>query len=137
VRLLFDTNVLIAAFVARGACSELFEHCVRNHALITSPALLAELDTTLRRKFGATVRAARAVPALLKRRVDLIDPRSLDCPVCRDPDDDKVLGAALAGRCNCIVTGDKDPLVLKSFEGIPIVTPMMHWKVEAALPDDD
>jgi putative PIN family toxin of toxin-antitoxin system len=137
VRLLLDTNVLIAAFVARGACSELFEHCVRSHALITSPALLAELDTTLRRKFGATVRDAHAVMALLKRRVDLIEPRPLDRPVCRDPDDDKVLAVALSGRCDCIVTGDKDLLVLESFEGIPIVTPMVFWKVEAAFPDND
>lgn len=137
MRVLLDTNVLIAAFVARGACSELFEHCVRNHALVISPALLAELDTTLRRKFGATVRDAHAVVALLRRRVDLIDPRPLDRPVCRDPDDDQVLAAAVSGRCDCIVTGDKDLLVLESFDGIPIVTPMMFWKVEAAFPDND
>ncbi|MGE5713854.1 MAG: putative toxin-antitoxin system toxin component, PIN family [Betaproteobacteria bacterium] len=137
MRLLLDTNVLIAAFVARGACSELFEHCARSHALVTSTALLAELETTLRRKFGATVRDAHAVVALLQRKVDLIDPRPLDRPVCRDPDDDKVLAAALSGRCNCIITGDKDLLVLESFKGIPIVTPMMFWKVEAAAPGDD
>lgn len=136
MRVLLDTNVLIAAFVARGACSELFEHCVRNHALVTSSALLAELDTTLRRKFGASVRDAQAVVALLRRRVDLIDPRPLDRPVCRDPDDDKVLAAALSGHCDCIVTGDKDLLVLERFEGIPIVNPMTFWKVEAAFPDD-
>lgn len=136
MRLLFDTNVLIAAFVARGACSELFEHCSRNHTLIASPALLAELEGTLRRKFGATVRDAEAVVTLLKSRLSLIDPPPLDRPVCRDPDDDMVLAAARAGRCDCIVTGDKDLLILDYFEGIPIVTPMMFWKVEAAFPDE-
>jgi putative PIN family toxin of toxin-antitoxin system len=137
MRVLLDTNVLIAAFVARGACSELFEHCARSHTLVTSAALLAELDTALRRKFGATVRDAHAVVALLRRRADLIDPRPLGRPVCRDPDDDAVLAAALSGRCDCIVTGDKDLLVLESFEGIPIVTPMVFWKVEAGFPVDD
>jgi predicted nucleic acid-binding protein len=29
MRLVLDANVLIAAFVARGVCAELLEHCVR------------------------------------------------------------------------------------------------------------
>jgi uncharacterized protein len=130
MRVLLDTNVLIAAFVARGACTELFEHCARNHTLVTSPALLAELDVTLHRKFGASVRDANAVVTLLRGRFERIDPRPLDEPVCRDPDDDQVLAAALSGRCDCIVTGDKDLLVLGSFSGIPIVKPMDFWKIE-------
>lgn len=130
MRVLLDTNVLIAAFVARGACTELFEHCARNHTLVTWPALLAELDVTLRRNFGASVRDASAVVALLRPRFESVDPRPLDEPVCRDPDDDQVLAAALGGRCDCIVTGDRDLLVLGSFSGIPIVKPMDFWKIE-------
>jgi putative PIN family toxin of toxin-antitoxin system len=130
MRVLLDTNVLIAAFVARGACTELFEHCARNHTLVTSPTLLAELDVTLRRKFGASVRDANEVVALLRGRFESVDPRPLDEPVCRDPDDDHVLAAAVDGRCDCIVTGDKDLLVLGSFSGIPIIKPMDFWKIE-------
>jgi predicted nucleic acid-binding protein len=36
VRLVLDTNVLIAAIVARGACHELLEHCARQHRVVTS-----------------------------------------------------------------------------------------------------
>ena len=137
MRVLLDTNALIAAFVARGTCSEAFEHCARSHTLITSPALLAELDSTLHRKFGASIRDARAAVALLRRRAEQADPRPLDRPVCRDPDDDRLPAAAVCGDCDCVVTGDKDLLVLESFQGIPSVTPMAFWKVEAAFPDDD
>jgi putative PIN family toxin of toxin-antitoxin system len=137
MRVLLDTNVLIAALVARGACSELFEHCARFHTLVTSPALLAELDVTLHRKFGATIRDAHAVVALLRRRAQQIETRPLEHPVCRDPDDDQVLAAALSGGCDCVVTGDKDLLVLESFHGIPIVTPMAFWKLEAAFRERD
>jgi predicted nucleic acid-binding protein len=35
--------------------------------------------------------------------------------VCRDPDDDVVLGTAVAGRCDAIVTGDKDLLDLTGY----------------------
>lgn len=43
--------------------------------------------------------------------------------VCRDPDDNKLLEMAVAGRADCLVTGDRDLLVLDPFEGIPILTP--------------
>jgi uncharacterized protein len=42
VRILLDTNVLIAAFVSRGACSALLEHCSEVHDLVTSVGLLEE-----------------------------------------------------------------------------------------------
>jgi predicted nucleic acid-binding protein len=43
--------------------------------------------------------------------------------VCRDSDDIKVLGLAIAANADYIVTGDKDLLVLESFQGIPILNP--------------
>jgi predicted nucleic acid-binding protein len=43
--------------------------------------------------------------------------------VSRDPKDDKFLEAAVNGRADVIVTGDKDLLDLDPFRGIAIVTP--------------
>lgn len=40
---------------------------------------------------------------------------------CRDPKDDKYLELAVTVQANCIVTGDKDLLVLNPFRGIPIL----------------
>ena len=42
---------------------------------------------------------------------------------CRDPKDNKFLELAVAGNADCIVTGDKDLLVLNSFRNIQIITP--------------
>ncbi len=43
--------------------------------------------------------------------------------MCRDADDDAILATAVAARADLLVTGDKDLLVLGSYNGIPIVTP--------------
>jgi uncharacterized protein len=42
---------------------------------------------------------------------------------CRDPKDDKFLELAKTASADCIITHDKDLLVLNPFEGIPIFTP--------------
>jgi putative PIN family toxin of toxin-antitoxin system len=42
---------------------------------------------------------------------------------CRDPMDNMILELAVSGRADCVVTGDKDLLVLDPFQGIRIVTP--------------
>ncbi len=53
----------------------------------------------------------------------MIAPPPLAEPVCRDPDDDAVLALAIAASADLIVSGDRDLLNLKSFQGIAIVTP--------------
>jgi predicted nucleic acid-binding protein len=40
-----------------------------------------------------------------------------------DPEDDKFLEAAVNGRANVIVIGDKDLLDLNPFRGVAIMTP--------------
>ena len=130
MRVLLDTNVLIAAFIARGTCSEVLEHCARNHTLILSKPLLRELDGKLVGKLGFTRKETHEVAALLRGKTEMVAPVTLDQPVCRDPDDDMVLATALAGACDCIVTGDKDLLVLERFRQIPILAPPDFWRYE-------
>jgi len=51
MKLALDTNVLIAALIARGVCSDLLEHCVQQHEIVTSDFILGELRENLIHKF--------------------------------------------------------------------------------------
>jgi putative PIN family toxin of toxin-antitoxin system len=123
MKLVLDTNVLIAAFITRGVCADLLEHCVLSHTIVASDFILDELQGHLVRKFKYTDQEAGEVVALLASQVEIVTPKSLDQPVCRDPDDDQILGMAIAGRAECIVTGDRDLLVLQRYREIEIVAP--------------
>ena len=43
--------------------------------------------------------------------------------VCRDSDDDNILGCVVAANADYLVTGDTDLLVIGHFDGVKIVTP--------------
>jgi predicted nucleic acid-binding protein len=59
----------------------------------------------------------------VRELTEVIAPPPLAEPVCRDPDDDAMLALGVAASVDLIVSGDKDLLTLKSFQGIAIVTP--------------
>ena len=131
MRLLLDTNVLVAAFVARGVCSELLEHCVRHHVVISSRPLLDELEDVLTQKFHQRAVDARGAIRLLGGTFTLVTRDALESPVCRDRDDDIVLATGLAGECAAILSGDLDLLVLDPFRGMRVVAPSAFWKWES------
>ena len=129
MRVILDTNVLLAAALWRGPPHVLLE-LVRstNLALVSSPAMLTELAGVLARaKFEAMFVRLQTTPAQslaeLRQLCEVLDPPPLPQPVCRDPKDDMVLALALAAQVDLIVSGDNDLLVLHPFEGIPVLSP--------------
>jgi putative PIN family toxin of toxin-antitoxin system len=131
VRLVLDANVLIAAFVARGVCAELLEYCVREHEPVTLEAILEEVRRNLVDKIKVTAAQADQTVRLLRNRLEVVEPVALDPPVCRDPDDDVILGTPIAGRWEAIVTRDRDHLDLVKPRGIAIVSPRGFWSFES------
>ncbi len=123
MNLVLDTNVLIAAFIAKGFCHTPVEQCLRMHSVITSEFILNELREKLTGKFKHSDADATAVEMLLRSRMRVVDPTPLESNVCCDPDDDMVLATALTGKAACIITGDKDLLTLKKFGEIHIISP--------------
>lgn len=122
MKLVLDTNVLLAAVLAPGLCRELVRKHIHAHELYCSPGLLEEFADQLRHKLEVE---PDLVPLFVayRQRVSLVVAVPLSTPVCRDPDDDLVLATALSGQADVIISGDKDLLVLKVHQGIPILSP--------------
>jgi len=131
VNLLLDTNVLVAALMARGSCSEVLEHCVRHYAIVSSQSLLDELRDVLTRKFRQRVVDVRTVVRLFEDTFTLVAPEPFKSPVCRYPDDDVVLATAIAARCTAVISGDQDLLVLGPFHDIRVIAPAAFWQWES------
>ena len=116
-----DTNVIVAALVAKGLCHEVVVRDLGSSTVVTSPALLDELEHTLRAKFTLGP-PATAFLEQLRLRVRLVVPTPLPSPVSRDVDDDVVLATAVAATATVVVTGDLALLVRRHYNGIDIVT---------------
>jgi putative PIN family toxin of toxin-antitoxin system len=86
VRLVLDTNVLIAALIARGTAHRLYEYCVRQHTIVGSQFILDELHEKLVKKFKYSAAIAAEAIRLLQSRMEIIAPVPLNAPVCRDAD---------------------------------------------------
>jgi putative PIN family toxin of toxin-antitoxin system len=110
--LVLDTNGLLAAFLARGACHDLLEHCQRHHQIVLSAFILGEFRAKLTGKFRVADPAIKAAVALLRGAAEVVEPQPLPQPICRDADDDWILATALNGSCDVVVTGDKDLLAI-------------------------
>jgi putative PIN family toxin of toxin-antitoxin system len=123
VRIVFDTNVLFSAFITHGACAGLYEECLQRAQIVVSPDILEELEEKLVLKARLSAAEAREVIRAVRADAEVVKPAPLPGPVCRDADDDLILAAALAAKADAIVTGDQDLLVLKEYDGIPILNP--------------
>ena len=132
MKVFIDTNVLVAAYISHGACFELYEHCLDTHTVYSSEQVRRELEDTLTKKLRFS--AAKAATACKHHRENSILTRPIQQPHgwSRDPDDDNIIAAAIQIPVDCIVTGDKDLLVLERVQGIPVLSPGDFWKFENA-----
>ncbi len=131
MRLLLDTNVVIAGLLWNGHPRHLLDLAIDGSvALCSSPALIDELAHTLNYpKFTQRIAAHCATtPSALTVRysalVTLVTPADGPQVIANDADDDQVLACAQAAGADLIVSGDKHLHNLSgAYQGIRIVTP--------------
>lgn len=123
MRVVADTNVLISALLFGGLPGNFLDLALgRKLTLITSRQLLDELNEKLRGKFAISERDTQAIRAKLEGNASVFDPDFVLNAVPSDPDDNRVLECAVAGKADFIVSGDRHLLQLYSYEGIAILT---------------
>ncbi|MHB2009564.1 MAG: putative toxin-antitoxin system toxin component, PIN family [Acidobacteriaceae bacterium] len=123
IRVVADTNVYISALMFGGLPGVFLDLALkRAFTLVTSNVLLDELDEKLRGKFGVVQEDVHAIRARLENVTHLVKPDFVLNVVAADPDDNRVLECAVAGKANFIVSGDRHLLRLGSHTGIFILT---------------
>ena len=128
-RVVLDTNVLISSlFLATSTPAQAVDKAVTNAQFVATMETLRELIEKLHSpKFDRYVRRERR-DTLLERVASLVEIIDVlqSIRASRDPKDDKFLDAAVNGRADVLVSGDKDLLALHPFRGIAILTPASY-----------
>ena len=126
MRCVFDTNVLISALLSEdGPPAQLLASWLeRAFTLASAEGQLDEVRRVSRYPKLKGRLKPYAVGGLVNRireKALMVEPVALD--VSADPDDNLILGIAVAAEADILVTGDKSHLlVLKAVEGVSILT---------------
>jgi putative PIN family toxin of toxin-antitoxin system len=129
MRVILDTNVILAAFAGRGLANAVFELCLDKHEIIISEHILLELQNNLQKKLKMPKDKVQRIIEYLRKFCTLSPDKKLDKRICRDPEDIKILGLSELAEPDYIITGDSDLLTLKEFRSVPIITPREFWEI--------
>src|ERR1017187_6606316 len=111
MKVVLDTNVIIAAFATHGLCHLVVENVLAHHELILSEFLLTEVRKNLKIKLKLPQDRIKEITGFLTDHGTLVKDINVPGLQCRDPDDLKVLSLAVQNKADAIVTGDEDLLV--------------------------
>ena len=126
LRVIFDTNTLISAFLLPNSIPrQALDSAMAAGRLLLSPATATELTEVLRQpRFDRYLAEHRRMTllAVLIHHADLVEV-AVTVTDCRDPKDNKFLELAVSGQATHLVTGDQDLLILHPFRTTSILTP--------------
>jgi putative PIN family toxin of toxin-antitoxin system len=103
-----DTNVIVAAFAARGLCAEVFEVCLTDHSIVLSEHILSEVAEKLIDKIRLPQNFVQEIINYLREQAEIVNPEEIKESICRDKDDIPIIGTALSGNVRLVITGDED-----------------------------
>uniref|UniRef100_F4CAE3 PIN domain-containing protein n=1 Tax=Sphingobacterium sp. (strain 21) TaxID=743722 RepID=F4CAE3_SPHS2 len=123
---IFDTNTLLSALFNEDSTAGLALKRARiSGTLLVSDEIVAEYVIVFsREKFNRWVKMETRIDFIeniISNSISINPAQTITA--CRDPKDDKYLSLAVSAQASCIITGDKDLLVLHPFDKIPILNP--------------
>lgn len=128
MRIVLDTNILVSALIHRDGPPGRVLAAIRHGVvtLVTSTAQLRELRAVLRRERLSPYIRREEAEDLIRNLEAVGEVVTTDLPHVNDspdPADNLILGTAIAGRADMIISGDKKHMLcLGQVNAIPIVT---------------
>ena len=129
LRVVLDTNVFVSSLLSTQGLPAQVLHAWREgrYMLVTSPPIIAEIVEVLEsprisKKYLIGQEDIEHLVDLLKTDTILVPGRAaVKGSVPQDPRDEIFLACAIDAKADCIVSGDRHLLDLRTYRGIPIL----------------
>lgn len=124
MKIFFDTNVWISAFIGSALCGDLIADSLHEHEVLTSALVGEEIIDVLERKIGLSREERRQALVLLGFASAVVD-----APASAGDNDACLLEATRTAEADLFVTGDKAVLERQSLDRMRIVSPRDAWVI--------
>ncbi len=122
-RVVLDTNIIISSVLGGALVLILEKWDGQQFTVIVTTDIVSEYFEVLNRpKFGLNQETIDKITRYIYQFSEFVAPAEQIQFVEDDPQDDKFLEAAVAGKVDFIVSGDKHLLALTEFRSIPIIS---------------
>jgi len=123
MKVVFDTNIYISAFVFKGGSAEKAIQRILNNSdiLIVSKPIVEETLRILAEKFERNIEELSRTAVFMSEMAITVEPVER-LNVLLDEPDNRILECALEGDADKIVTGDKAMLSLSAYETVEIIS---------------
>lgn len=128
MRVFLDTNVLVSAFATRGLCADVLQLVLSEHSLLLGETVSSELKRVLLDKLEVPPRIVAEAESLLRQEAEIVSDAVVPDVRPRDDDDVVVLGEALIGEADVLITGDRDLLDIAADASLRILSPREFWE---------
>jgi len=128
MRVFLDINVLASAASTRGLCADVLREILSSHELLISEYVLIELRRVLADKFRVTHDLIEEFVRLLHQDTIMVKTSRPISVHLRDKTDIPIIGAALEGGADILVTGDKELQDLSRIRELSILSPRQFWE---------
>lgn len=127
-RVVLDTNVIISATLYGGNSEKIIRLFTANKfGLILSHAIITEIVHKLK-ELQVENSTTHSLENLFSLYAIYVKPTK-KLHICRDPKDNMFLEAAVEGKADFLITGDKDLLILKKVKDTLIISPAEFLKM--------